>query len=159
MALGKRKLLLHQLLDLLLHDLLVEELAAGDAIDLRAQRGDAVLVVMLHAGLACHGGADQVVAQDEIGGGGKVADGEHAGKAEADGGHPGADGHVTDLVAACQDHDMPLRALSEDAVFRTLRHPFTPRPILLVSAWENYTLLGLIEPFAPGLCGANISSG
>lgn len=121
-ALGKGELLPHQLLDLAFDDLLVEQLAAGDAVDLGAKGGDAVLVVVLHAGLARHGRADQVVAQHEIGGGGEVADREHAGKAERDRRHPGADGHVTNLVAARQDHDMLLRAFSEDAVFRTLRH-------------------------------------
>ncbi len=57
-----------QLGDLGLHQLLVEQLAAGDAIDLRAQCRDAVLVGLLHARLARRRGADQIVAQDQIGG-------------------------------------------------------------------------------------------
>ena len=55
--------------DLGFHHLLVEHLAAGDAVDLRAQRRDAVLIGVLHARLPRDGGADQIVAQHEIGGG------------------------------------------------------------------------------------------
>ncbi len=74
MARGERHLLLHQLVDLVFDHLLVEKLTRGDAVDLRAKRGDAVFIIMLHAGLARHGGADQVVAQHEIGRGKEITD-------------------------------------------------------------------------------------
>ena len=51
-ALLQRRLPLQQLLELLLELLLVEQLPAGDAVDLRAQFGDAVLVGELHFRLA-----------------------------------------------------------------------------------------------------------
>ena len=49
----QRCLPLQHLVELLLVLLLVEELTAGDAVDLRAQFRDPVLVGELHFGLAC----------------------------------------------------------------------------------------------------------
>ena len=56
-----------ELLELLLELLLVEQLPAGDAIDLRAQLGDAVLVGELLLGLARDQPVEHVVAEGEIG--------------------------------------------------------------------------------------------
>ena len=50
-AVFQRRLPAHDLVELLLVLLLVEELAARDAVDLRAQVGDAILVGELHLGL------------------------------------------------------------------------------------------------------------
>ena len=68
MALAELALALEQFADLGFHQLLVEQLAAGDAVDLRAQCRDAVLIGLLHARLPGGGGADQIVAQHQIGG-------------------------------------------------------------------------------------------
>ena len=57
------------LIELLLELLLVEQLAARDAVDLRAQLGDAVLVAELHVGLAGDQPGEYVLAEGEIGGG------------------------------------------------------------------------------------------
>ena len=121
----QRHLLLQQLFDLVLDDLLVEKLATGDAVDLGAQGGDPVFIFMLHARLAGHGATDQIVAQDEIGGRREIADGEKT-EDEADGErrHPGLEGHVANLVAACQNDDVLLRAFAENPAFR--RHQLTP---------------------------------
>ena len=67
----QRGLPAHDLVELLLELLLVEQLAAGHAIDLGAQLGDAVLVGELHVGLARDQPRQHVVAEGEIGGGGE----------------------------------------------------------------------------------------
>ena len=55
------------LLELLLVLLLVEKLAAGDAVDLCAQLGDAILVAELHVGLPGDQSGQHVVAEGEVG--------------------------------------------------------------------------------------------
>ena len=65
----QRRLLAHDLIELLLELLLVEQLAAGDAVDLRAQFGDAVFIGELHFGLACNEPLEHVVVEREIGAG------------------------------------------------------------------------------------------
>ena len=73
-ALLQRGLPLQQRVELLLELLLVEQLPAGDAVDLGAQFGDAVLVGELHFGLAADQAREHVVAEGEIGAGGDRPD-------------------------------------------------------------------------------------
>src|SRR5690606_19779639 len=73
MSLGQLRLALQKLAHLALHELLVEQLAAGDAVDLRAQGGNPIFIGLLHPRLPRNRGADQVVAQDEVGGGEQVS--------------------------------------------------------------------------------------
>ena len=108
MACRQLRLPVQQLADLVLHQLLVEQLAAGDAVDLGAQRRDAILVGLLHARLARRAGADQVVAQDEVGGGEQVADGDREQRRAGEGGEPRPDGEMPDLVAARDDDRVRL---------------------------------------------------
>ena len=83
-ALLERRLAAHQIVELLLELLLVEQLAAGRAVDLRAQFGDAVLIGELLLGLMRDQGAQHVVAKGEIGGrGNRPAGHDHQG-ADAD---------------------------------------------------------------------------
>ena len=65
----ERRLPLQQRFELLLELLLIEQLPAGDAVDLRAQFGDAVLIGELHLGLAADQAGEHVVAEGEIGAG------------------------------------------------------------------------------------------
>ena len=60
-------LLLKQPRELLLHALGLHGMPAGQAVELGAERGDPLLVGVLHRHLARHGRADQIVAIDEIG--------------------------------------------------------------------------------------------
>ena len=63
------RLFAHELIELLLELLLIEQLAAGDAVDLRAQFGDAVLIGELHLRLARDQPLQHVVVEGEIGAG------------------------------------------------------------------------------------------
>ena len=63
----ERRLALQDLLELLFVQLLIEQLPAGDAVDLRPQLGDAVLVAELHVGLSRNEPGQDVVAEGEIG--------------------------------------------------------------------------------------------
>ena len=105
---GKLRLPLEEFGDLLLHQLLVEQLAAGDAVDLRTQRRDAVLIGLLDARLASRARPDQVVAQDEVGGGEKVADGNREECGAGNCGDPRPNGEMPDVVAAGDDDRVRL---------------------------------------------------
>ena len=70
----QRRLPAQDLVELLLVLLLVKQLAAGDAVDLGARLGDAILVAELHVGLSGDQPGEHVVAEGKIGGGG---DGPH----------------------------------------------------------------------------------
>ncbi len=89
---------------------------------MRTQRSDAVLVVMLHAGLTGDRCADQVVADDEVGCCAEVSDRQQGGKADGQGDHPGADRHVTDILAACENQDMIACPFSKNLVFGSVGH-------------------------------------
>jgi hypothetical protein len=125
-ARSQRHLLLHELVHLVFHQLLVEQLTRGDPIDLRAKGRNAIFIIMLHAGLPRHGGADQVVAKNEVGGCKQIADHENAGKAEAEGCHPRLYGYVPDLVATGENENMFLRTLAEYAIMLCMRHGESP---------------------------------
>lgn len=125
-ARGQRHLLAQQLLDLFFHHLLVEELPAGDAIDLRPQRRDSIFVFVLHTCLAGDRPADEIVAQDQIGCGGEIADAADAGKGYGHCRHPRANRHVANLVATRQYQNVIFLTFSEGTICRTSRHPFSP---------------------------------
>ncbi len=63
----QRRLAAHQVVKLLLELLLVEQLAAGGAVDAGAQFGDAVLVGVLLLGLPRDQASEEIVAESEIG--------------------------------------------------------------------------------------------
>ena len=73
-ALLEHRLPLQQRVELLLELLLVEQLPAGDAVDLGAQFGDAVLVGELHLGLAADQPGQHVLVECEISAGGDRPD-------------------------------------------------------------------------------------
>lgn len=77
---------------------------------------------MLHARLTGDCRADQVIANDEIGGGAEISDHRHAREAEGEGDHPGAQRQMPDLVAARQNQNVLLGAFAKDLVSGTLRH-------------------------------------
>ncbi len=86
-----------------LDGVLVEELAAGEPVDVGAQRRDAVLVGVLHAGLARERGGEDVVAEEKIAGGGEVDGGEKTGgDGDADR-HPAVDGEGAHALAMGDD--------------------------------------------------------
>ena len=64
-----RRLPAENLVELLLVLLLVQQLASGDAIDLGAQLGDAILVAGLHVRLPHDQSREHVLAEGEVGGG------------------------------------------------------------------------------------------
>ena len=65
----QRRLPAENLVELLLVLLLVQQLATGDAIDLGAQLGDAILVAELHVRLPRDQSREHVLAKGEVGGG------------------------------------------------------------------------------------------
>ena len=105
------RLALEQFADLGLHQLLVEHLAAGDAVDLRAQRRDAVLIGLLQARLPRGRGVDQVVPEHEIGGREQVADGDRRERRAGERGKPRSDLEMADVVAARDDDRVRFLAL------------------------------------------------
>ncbi len=96
-ALLERRLALQQFLQLLLELLLVEQLPAGDAVDLRAHLGDAVLIGELHLRLAADQAGEHVVAEGEIGAGRDRPDRHHDQRPDHD---PERDRADADLTAA-----------------------------------------------------------
>ena len=114
MALPDLGLPLDQLADLCLHQLLVEHLPAGDAVDLRAQRRNAVLICLLQARLPRRCSVDQVVSEHEVGRRQKIADG-YCGEGRADGGdQPRTDLEMTDIIAPRNDDRVRFLAPAED---------------------------------------------
>ena len=65
----KNRLFANELIELLFELLLIEQLTAGDAIDLRAQFGDAVFIGKLHFGLTPDQPLEHVIMEGEIGAG------------------------------------------------------------------------------------------
>ena len=71
----RRRLARSELVDLRLDVLLVEELPAGQPVDVRAQGRDTVLIGVLHARLPRDRGREQVIAKDEVPGSADVSRG------------------------------------------------------------------------------------
>ncbi len=114
-ALGEPGLAFEQLADLGFHQLLVEHLPAGDAVDLRAQRRDAVLIGLLQACLPRRRGVDQIVPEHQIGGREQGSRCAIAAKAEpASRRQPRPDLEMTDIVAARDDDRVRFSAPAED---------------------------------------------
>ena len=95
----ERGLPLRQLLELAVELLLVEQLPAGDAVDLRPHLGDAVLVGELHRGLAGDQARQHVVVEGEIGGGDAGPAGHDHQRADADPERDRADAHLPGAMA------------------------------------------------------------
>ena len=145
-ALCQLRLAFEQFADLGFHQLLVEHLATGDAVDLCAQCRYPVFISLLQARLACRSSADQIVPQHQIGRGEKVADGDRCqGRAE-ERCKPWADGEVTDLVAARNDDGVRLAASSENSSLTSIFHG-TELPYRSNCDMADYTLLGLTKLF------------
>ena len=90
----------HDLLELLLELLLVQQLPAGDAVDLGAQLGDAVFIGELLVLLAGDQARQHVVVEGEIGAGGKRPAGHDHQAADRD---PEGDWAEAELVAGMRD--------------------------------------------------------
>ncbi len=99
---------LQQCVEFLLELLLVEQLAAGDAVDLRAQLGDAVFVGELHLRLAGDEAGEHVVVEGEIGSGHDRPDAHDHQRADHDPEQHGTDAH---LAAAMHQHVVAGRAM------------------------------------------------
>ena len=143
-ALRQLRLALEQLSDLGLHQLLVQHLSVGDAVDLGAQCRDAVFVGLLQTRLAGRSSADEVVPEDKVGCGEQVAyrDGGEGGAEK--GRQPGSDREVTDLIAARNDDRVGLSAFSEDGGLTCVFHQ-TALPYRVLGDRTHYTLLGLTK--------------
>ena len=96
----QRGLAPHDLVELLVELLLVEQLPAGGAIDLGAQFGDAVFIGVLHLGLTGDQPGQDVVAKGEIGRGRRRPHAEHDDRADDD---PEHDRPEPDLLAGMDD--------------------------------------------------------
>ena len=62
----QHRLFAHERIELLLELLLIEQLTAGDAVDLRAQFGDAVFIGKLHFGLPPDQPVEHVIMEGEV---------------------------------------------------------------------------------------------
>ena len=111
---GKLGLAVEEFGDFLLHQLLVEQLAAGDAVDLGAQRRNAILIGLLHACLPRRGGADEIVAQHEVGRRQQIAYGNRRQRRAYERGKPGAYGEMPYLIAPGDDDRVGFSASAED---------------------------------------------
>ena len=98
----------HDLFELSVELLLIKQLAAGGAIDPRAQFGNAVLVGVLHIGLARDEPCQHVVAEGEVGRSRGGPDPEQRDRSHGD---PEYDGSETDLPAGMRDGVAVLRFL------------------------------------------------
>ena len=97
---SERGLAPHDLVELLVELFLVEQLAAGGAVDLGAQFRDAVFIGVLHFGLTGDQPGQDVVAKREIGGGRCRPHAEQHDRADNDPEHDGAE---PDLLAGMHD--------------------------------------------------------
>ena len=102
----QRGLAAHDLVEFLVELFLVEQLAAGGAIDFGAQFGDAVLVGVLHLGLAGDQPGQDVVAEREIGRGRRRPHAEHGHGADHDPEHHRSE---PDLLAGMDQRIAVLR--------------------------------------------------
>ena len=121
----QRGLAAHDLVELLVELLLIQQLPAGGAIDLGAQFGDSVFIGVLHLGLAGDQPGQHVVAKREIGGGRGRPHAEHDDGADDDPEHHRPE---PDLLAGMDDGIAIARAGD-----RGLRHRAAGRePALLM---------------------------
>ena len=90
----ERGLPAHDLVELLVELFLIEQLAAGGTVDLRAQFGDAVLIGVLHLGLTGDQPRQDVVAKREIGGGRRRPHAQQDDRADNDPEHDGAEANL-----------------------------------------------------------------
>ena len=90
----QRGLAAHDLVELLVELFLVEQLAAGGAVDLGAQLGDAVFIGVLHLGLARDQPGQDIVAEGEIGRGRGRPHAEHGHGADHDPEHDRTEPHL-----------------------------------------------------------------
>ncbi len=126
MALGELRLPGQQFGNLALDELLVENLPARDAVDLRAQGRDAVFIGLLHAGLPRGRGAEQIVAQHQIRSGKQIADRHRSHHRAHEGGEPRPYDEVPDFVAAGDDDGVRFSTSAEDRSLPILFHGHVP---------------------------------
>ncbi len=110
------------------HDLLVEKLARGDAVDLRTQRRDPVFIFMLDTRLPGNRCAQKVVAQDQIGRRAEISHCQCRGHRNAQSRHPRLDRQMPNLVARCQDEHWCFATFGKDAFSGFTAHEATPKP-------------------------------
>ena len=107
-ALLQRRLPLEQRVELFLELFLVEQLATHDAIDLRAQFGDTVLIGKLHLGLPSDQAGEDIVAEREIAAGRDRPGRHHHKRANHD---PECDRSDADLVSGVRERVAILAAV------------------------------------------------
>ena len=90
----QRGLATHDLVELLVELLLVQQLPAGSAIDACAQLSDAVLIGVLHLGLAGDQPRQHIVAEGEVSGGRRRPHAEQGDGANPDPEHHGGETHL-----------------------------------------------------------------
>ena len=122
----ERRLLADEVRELGLEGLLVEKLAAGQAVDLGPQGRDPVLVGLLLPGGAGERGGEKVVAEDEVAGRQDVEAGEDdAGEGER-GGDPRPDGESANIVAAGDDDPVGGLTAGGAQALTSSRHTHSP---------------------------------
>ena len=97
---SKGRLPLKEAVEFFLELLLVEQLAAHDAVDLRAQFGDAIFVSKLHFGLSADQAGEDIVTKCEVGAGRDRPDGHDDQSADHD---PESDRSDADLMSGMRE--------------------------------------------------------
>ena len=125
----QRGLAPHDLVELLVELLLIEQLAAGGAVDLGAQFGDAVFIGVLHLGLTGDQPGQDVVAEREIGRGRGRPHAEHGHRADHDPEHDrpepdllaGVDEGIAVLPVGCGRRGMACRRAASGCLAMVMR--------------------------------------
>ena len=117
-ALLQHLLAAHQRLDFALDLLLIEQLPAGDAVDLAAQFGDAILIGELHLRLTADQAAEDIVLEGEIGTGAERPDAHHHQRADDD---PERDRPDPDLPAVMNQGVVVVGAVARRSRMRRAR--------------------------------------
>ncbi len=91
---------LHEFGDLVLHDMLVKHLPAGDPVDLGAESRNPIFVKLFVARLTRDAGVHEIVAKHEIGGCPEITGREREEGRTAKRHHPWAEHEMADFIAA-----------------------------------------------------------
>ena len=130
LACVERGLTAEQAVHLGVEGLLVEELAAGQPVDVGAERRNPVLVGLLHPALAGDGRGKQVVAEDEVARRGEIEDGEEDTDDRNAARKPGPDRKRADVLSASDDDAVRRLAAGERTKLAGAGNRHTPSPRL-----------------------------
>ena len=128
----------HDLIELLVELLLIEQLPAGGAIDLGAQFGDAVFIGVLHVRLSRDQSRQHVVAEREIGGGRGGPCAQYRDRPDHDPEHHGSEPH---LLAGVDDGVAVLRGLQLGSGLRGHRPPGMRPSVIMRMVLRNLGIL------------------